>query len=146
MIRYSLNCNRGHGFEAWFSNSAAFDDQVAKGQAQCPICGSTAIAKAPMAPAIAKRDAAHPAAAAMPATEQAMIPAEIINALRRLRRAVETNYENVGERFVEEARRIHFNEVEPRGIYGVANLADVRELREDGIEVLPLPRLPEDFN
>jgi hypothetical protein len=146
MIRYSLNCDQGHGFEAWFSNSAAFDDQVAKGQAQCPMCGSTAIAKAPMAPAIAKRDTARAAAAAVPAPEQATMPPEIIDALRRLRRAVETHFENVGERFVEEARRIHFNEAEPRGIYGVANLADVRELREDGIEVLPLPRLPEDFN
>lgn len=142
MIRYSLRCDRDHEFDGWFRSGEDFEEQRKAQAVACPRCGSTKVEKALMAPNIAaksNKETVVPAAGGTP-------PAEILETLRKLRRHVEENADYVGPRFAEEARRIHYNETEPRGIYGEATLEDARELFEEGIEAYPLPRLPEDTN
>jgi hypothetical protein len=140
MIKYALICQDKHAFEAWFASSAAYERQLEAGQIACPSCGTDRVGKALMAPnVVSSRKRASAAAAEPPA-------AEVIEALRRFRRHVVEQAEYVGPLFAEEARRIHFEEAEARGIYGEATAADVRELLEDGVAVLPLPSLPEDAN
>lgn len=155
MIRYSLTCQDGHTFETWFRSSGDFDVLAAKHEVLCPVCGSAQVVKAPMAPAVAtaeKREARADAIREMvpvanpQAAEAAAKRAELVAMMRRLREEVTQNADYVGDRFAEEARRIHFEEAEPRGIYGEATAGEVSELAEDGITVLPLPRLPEDGN
>ena len=138
MIRYALQCANKHGFEAWFASSAGYEDQAANGQITCPACGTLDVGKAVMTPNIApggkQRDEPPPT------------PAEAVAMLRAVRRHVLENADYVGPRFAEEARKIHFEEVEPRGIYGEATATEVKELSADGVEVCPLPQLPEDSN
>jgi hypothetical protein len=135
LIVYALRCADGHGFEAWFRDSGAFDEQSAQGKLVCPVCESRAIAKAPMAPAV--RGAAT---ALEPASKS---PGEEMRKVRRfmtgLRKYVEQNADYVGPRFPEEARKIHYGETEQRHIYGEASLKDAKELIEEGVEVAPLP-------
>ena len=126
MIRYELRCSADHGFEAWFRNSAGFDEQLSAGELSCPVCGGTEIGKAPMAPAVAR---------AAPAIDPRRM-------LRALRRAVESNCENVGERFAEEARRIHYGEVGPRAIYGDTSPDEAAALADEGIEIAAIPWVP----
>lgn len=140
MIRYALNCAEWHRFEAWFASATAFDSQQEAGEIACPQCGSSAVSKALMAPAVASSDtpadmrlSAHP-------------PADVAAAMRTIRNHLKENAEYVGDRFASEARRIHFDEAEKRGIYGEATPQDVRGLIEDGVEFHPLPTLPEDHN
>lgn len=153
MIRYSLTCQDGHGFETWFRSSTDFDALVAKGDVACPACGSATVSKALMAPAVATAKKREARAEAMrelvpvanpQATEIASKRAELAAMMRKLREDVTRDADYVGDRFAEEARRIHFDEAEARGIYGEATPGEVRELVEDGIPVVPLPRLPED--
>jgi hypothetical protein len=142
MIKFSLVCRDGHEFEAWFQSGAAYEHQTARRQVACPHCGSHAIDKAVMAPAVAKRAEGEPAAPPRPS-----VPAdEMYRFLRRMRDEIHAKAEYVGGRFAEEARRIHFNESEARGIYGEATADEVKELAEDGIPFMPVPRLPEDLN
>ncbi|MEZ5863635.1 MAG: DUF1178 family protein [Geminicoccaceae bacterium] len=167
MIRYALRCGAGHEFEGWFKSSAAFGEEAAS--LTCPICGDGSVQKAIMAPAVMQRGtspaeaeaqsapAAGPAAggAAAPAGEfaapavptAALTPRQVelakaLMAMRRLRAHVEASFENVGKRFAEEARKIHYEEAEARDIFGQATLDEAKELLEEGIEVLPLPDLP----
>jgi len=153
MIRYSLTCQDDHGFETWFRSSADFDALAAKGEVACPECGSINVTKALMAPAVATAKKREARAEAMrelvpvanpQATEIASKRAELAAMMRKLREDVTRDADYVGDRFAEEARRIHFDEAEARGIYGEATPGEVRELVEDGIPVVPLPRLPED--
>ena len=164
MIKYSVQCKKGHGFEAWFQNSAAFDTQVKRGLVTCPDCGSTKIEKALMAPNVSSStrnkgskspnarplsDAALAVAGDAPksvATAGVPIPAEMAEMLRKIRREVEAKAEYVGKDFAEEARKIHYDEAPARGIYGEASVDDVKALAEEGIDFLPLPVLPEDRN
>ena len=154
MIRYTLKCEAEHTFEAWFGNSAAFDKQARRGLVDCPQCGSTTIEKALMAPNVGvkgnrKAEAASAAsikAANVEATQHVPSHAELRALMRRLRTEVEATAENVGPRFAEEARKIHFEETEPRGIYGEASAEETRALKDEGIEFYPIPRLPEDQN
>jgi hypothetical protein len=148
MIRYRLQCKTGHEFEAWFKNSGAYDRQANRGQVLCPECGSANVTKAPMAPSVAtrKREAASQVAAKPEATKHAEAQRKVLALMREVRSYVERNAEYVGPRFAEEARRIHFNEIEARNIYGEATLEDARQLAQDGIEFSPLPRLPEDHD
>lgn len=158
MIRYRLQCDKSHQFEAWFANAEAFDRQAARGQIVCADCGSTAVSKAIMAPSVitsrgrtAQKHSA-PAPASPPPPPEA--PQRVANAgqrelmqmLRKLRDEVVAKSEYVGPRFAEEARKIHNEETEPRGIYGEATPSEVKELAEEGVEVYPLPVLPEDHN
>lgn len=145
MIKYSLICHDRHEFEAWFQSSAAYDKQSAKAHVACPHCGSVKVDKAIMAPAIAKRMSREepatvsPGAKPLPASEQ-------YRHLRQLRDDIHSKAEYVGGRFAEEARKIHFNESEPRGVYGEASAEEVKELAEDGVPFFPVPRFPEDLN
>jgi hypothetical protein len=136
MIRYALSCEHEHGFEGWFGASTDFDDQQARGQLECPMCGSKAVRKQIMAPAVAgtKRSAADEA----PAKTHAMM----MEAMGRIRRHVEETFDHVGDAFAAEARAIHEGRSEERGIYGQATPAEVRELVEDGVPVAPLPPEP----
>lgn len=143
MIRYALRCDNGHDFEAWFKSGGDFDQQAEKGYLACPVCASTAVGKAVMAPSVRRAEA--PASSALPV--QAALPdPEKIEAFKAFVRAIRNNSEQVGERFPEEARKIHYGEAEARGIIGQASPDDVAALVEEGIDILPLPALPEDAN
>lgn len=136
MIRYALKCDRDHGFEAWFGSSADYDDQAARGLVECPFCGSRAVDKQIMAPAVSgtKKDAASDVAARM----QSMM----LQAAREVRSHVEQNFDYVGDAFAREARDIHEGRSEKREIYGEATPAEVKKLKEDGVPCAPLPSLP----
>lgn len=148
MIRYSLHCDKRHEFEAWFKSSADFEKQAKRKLVICPQCGSTNVSKAIMAPNIAtsRSKSGEVAVANSEAAGMAEKRRELFALLRRLRAEVEKNAEYVGPRFASEARKMHYEEVEKRGIYGEATLDEARELKEEGIEFYPLPRLPEDHN
>jgi len=142
VIRYSLSCQSGHDFEAWFAGSEAFEKQQAKGSIACPMCGSTSVDKSLMAPAVAtsrKKNSMRLAANVPDQQETAAV-------LRKLREHLTENADYVGPKFAEEARRIHYNEAEKRGIYGEASSEEARALAEEGIEFHPLPMLPEEHN
>lgn len=139
MIQYSLHCSKGHHYDAWFKNAAAFDEQRARGIVTCAVCGDESVDKAPMAPAVARSDServtlssSHPDAA----TFREM--------LRAYRQKVTSEADYVGDKFAEEARKIHFEEAEQRGIYGEATRDEVTALLDDGVEFLPLPDLADD--
>jgi hypothetical protein len=138
MIKYQLQCDKDHDFAGWFQSSDAFDKQVKRKLVDCPTCGSTKVRKALMAPSVAT---SRNKAAITPAVQ-----AEIVKAMREVRRKVEENAEYVGPRFAEEARKIHYKETDEKGIYGEASLAEAKELADEGIDFLPLPVLPEDQN
>jgi len=136
MIRYALLCEHEHAFEGWFGASADFDDQQARGLLECPVCGSRAVRKAIMAPAVAgtKRRGQNDS----PAQNHAMM----MEAMGRIRKHVEENFDDVGDAFATEARAIHEGRSEDRGIYGQASASEVRALVEDGVPVAPLPPEP----
>lgn len=153
MIHYNLECDNGHGFDGWFRNSDAFDRQVKRGLVDCPECGSTTVQKSIMAPNVTTTKGREIVPEQAPVTnavsESPKVAAarrEVAAAMRKLRETIEANAEYVGPRFAEEARKIHFEEAEGRGIYGEATLDEVKELHEDGIECHPLPVLPEEQN
>ena len=153
MIRYSLRCEQGHEFEGWFRSGNDFDAQAQRGLLACTACGASKVEKAMMAPNVASSDkrAAVPVAAAQPAGQPRLpvgnrLPAEFVEFARKLRTHVRENAEYVGPRFADEARRIYYEESEPRGIYGEATLQEARELRDEGIDAHPLPVLPDDAN
>ena len=151
MIRYNLHCDTEHTFEAWFRNSRAFDTQRKRGLVSCPECGSTKIEKSIMAPNISakgnkKTEVAPIKAANTDAAQSAPSYAELRAVMRKIREEVEAKAENVGPRFAEEARKIHYEETEARGIYGEATAEDAQALHDEGIEFYPLPRLPEEQN
>ncbi len=150
MIRYRLTCPDAHEFEAWFSSSAAYDKQAKAGHVTCPECGSNKVEKALMAPNVAtsrKKEAARTkakAAAKQPVASE--MPAEMLEMMRKIRDHVRENADYVGDKFAEEARKIHYEETEARGIYGEATPDEAQALHEEGIAVHPLPLLPEDKN
>ena len=149
MIRYALACEAGHAFESWFNNSAAFDRQAARGLVSCPMCGSAKVEKAIMAPALSGggREAAAPA-------EQEKTPVAIVSKeevelrgkLKELRDHIVKSADYVGEKFPEEARRMHYGEIDHRSIYGEASPEAARSLADEGIEFHSLPRLPDERN
>ena len=172
MIRYRLKCEKRHEFEAWFASSAAFDRQAKRGLIACPRCGTAKVHKSLMAPNIIKGvrraraekgaekgaessteqvAAQPPVTAPQPApppaeTHRLAAHGELAKAMRKLRTEIEAKSEYVGPRFSEEARKIHYEEAPPRGIYGEATREEAQALSEEGIEFFPLPSLPEDHN
>jgi hypothetical protein len=139
VIQYSLQCSKGHRFDAWFKSAAAYDEQQARGIVTCAQCGDAHVEKALMAPNVARTDqeraslsAAHPDMARMR------------EMLRQYRSKVVNEADYVGDRFAEEARKMHFEEVEARGIYGEATRDEVAALLDDGVDFLPLPDMGED--
>ena len=156
MIRYNLVCDKRHEFESWFQDSAAYDKQAKRGLVSCPLCGSAKVEKAIMAPRLARKSTPimAPAAEAAPAPAAAPAPVAMISPqekefrakLKELRDHLTSNADNVGKKFPEEARKMHYGETEHRSIYGEATPQDARELHEEGIEFHPLPVLPEERN
>jgi hypothetical protein len=157
VIRYNLHCERGHAFESWFQNSGAYDSQRKRRLIDCPQCGSTKIDKAIMAPKISrggKRAEPEQASAvetsAMPATTATPLmmaqERELRTKLRELRDHVVKNADNVGDKFPNEARKMHYGDIEHRPIYGEASPQEARAMIDEGIEVSPLPVLPDDRN
>ena len=136
MIVYDLKCRDGHQFEAWFRDSGAYDAQVEAGEVLCPVCGCTNVQKALMAPNLSRGEARAPAA------QEDRRAAEARRALLELRRQVESNCDYVGARFPEEARRIHYGESGPRGIYGETTSEEAEALKDEGVEVQRIPWLP----
>jgi hypothetical protein len=146
MIRYRLQCAAKHEFEGWFRNADAFDRQAKRNLVVCPSCGSTEVAKALMAPSVVKSSKASRAPRDVPQRVANSGQRELLQMMRKLREEVIAKSEYVGPRFAEEARKIHNEEAEQRGIYGEASSAEVKDLVDDGVEVYPLPVLPEDHN
>ncbi len=160
MIRYTLVCGQGHGFESWFKSSEVFDHQVTGKLLACPACGSTEVEKAIMAPAVAARSKRRRAAApppdegAPPRAVQEKAPIamlsdrerELRDKLKELRDHLVKNADYVGHEFPEQARRMHYGETERRSIYGEASPDEAAALSEEGIEFHPLPHLPDDRN
>ncbi|MFO1185472.1 MAG: DUF1178 family protein [Bauldia sp.] len=151
MIRYALVCDTEHSFEAWFRSSDDYEKQARGKRVACPTCGSTAVGRQVMAPALVgqRREAAGetpPAAPAVVATLPDPGNPAVLEALRQLRQLALANSEPVGDRFPEEARKIHYREVEPRGIHGKATAEEAKALLEEGVQIQQLPVLPEDRN
>ena len=135
MIKYELKCRKDHVFEAWFYDSATYDKQEAGGRVVCPVCNSRKVTRAPMAPRIGKSKSQ---VAAAEAKQQAMA----LKALAEIRDHVEKNADYVGDQFAEEARKIHYGEVDKRSIYGEATREEAEDLAEEGVEVAMIPWLP----
>jgi hypothetical protein len=142
MIRYSLRCSKDHEFEAWFRSSADYDRAAAAGEAACPLCGSVKVEKAIMAPAPLNSKHEGKMSLVVPDPKRAALKEAMI----ALRKQVTENADYVGDRFPEEARKIHYEEVEARGIYGEATPDEARDLADEGIGFMPLPRVPDDTN
>ncbi len=163
MIRYALVCAKGHSFESWFQNSAAYDKQAKRGLVECPVCGDVKVEKALMAPTLAgtKKRTRPDVPMPMPAAEvpaaagdEAKAPVAMVSPqeqefrqkLKELREHLTKNADNVGQKFPEEARKMHYGEIEHRSIFGEASLQEAKALHDEGIEVHPLPVLPEERN
>ncbi len=160
MIRYSLRCEAGHAFESWFQSSSAYEQQEKRKLVNCPACGSDKVERAIMAPQIVSkkdREIAAPEPAPAPAPEATTAAStstpllmaqerELRAKLKELRDHIVKNADNVGERFPNEARKMHYGDIEHRPIYGEASPDEARALIEEGVEVSPLPVLPEDRN
>ncbi len=163
MIHYALNCEHGHAFESWFQNSAAYDKQSKRALVTCPICGSAKVEKAIMAPRLNRAEAPEPPPVSptpptpptpLPPPAPAKAPVAIMSPperelrkkLKELREHITKNADYVGPRFPEQARKIHYGEIEHRSIYGEASPDEARKLHEEGIEFHPLPILPDEYN
>ena len=162
MIRYSLVCDGRHEFEIWFKNSADYDSQRKRKLVTCPACGTAKVEKALMAPALGRggRKGARiaeseapttpaPSAAADDKTPVAMVgpqEREFRAKLKELRDHLTKNAENVGGKFPEQARKMHYGEIEHRSIYGEASPQEAKDLAQEGVEFHPLPVLPEERN
>ena len=159
MIRYNLRCDKGHAFESWFQSSSAYESQEKRRLVNCPSCGSAKVERAIMAPQIVShkkgRDSAEPMPAPVPSTDVTAPGStplmmaqerELRAKLKELRDHIVKNADNVGERFPNEARKMHYGDIEHRPIYGEASPDEARSLIEEGVEVSPLPVLPDDRN
>ncbi|MGE3364580.1 MAG: DUF1178 family protein [Rhizobiaceae bacterium] len=141
MIRFSLHCDQAHEFEGWFRSNDDYDTQRKRGFVECPACGSNKVGKALMAPAVSTSRKQEKMALAMGAEQRRMM-----SEIKALTDKMKEGAENVGDKFAEEARKIHFGETEARGIYGEASPDEVKGLAEDGVPFMPIPVLPEDRN
>jgi hypothetical protein len=163
MIHYDLRCKKGHAFESWFQSSSAYEAQEKRKLVSCPVCGSSDVERAIMAPRIARKKGREQAPAeqlAVPASAPAaeVIPPspstpllmaqerELRAKLKELRDHIVKNADNVGERFPNEARKMHYGDIEHRPIYGEASPDEAKALIDEGVEVMPLPTLPDDRN
>lgn len=160
MIVFDLRCKKDHVFEAWFKDSAAYQEQVEAGVVRCPVCGSKRVEKALMAPNVTSRRQNKETPSPVPAAggEAGMQPSktsgsvttnadlekvtEVMRALTELRENVERECDYVGEDFAEEARKIHYGETEARGIYGESSDEDAKALEEEGVEFARVPWIP----
>ena len=141
MIRFSLICDHDHEFEAWFRSNDDFDTQKKRGFVECPSCGSSKVQKALMAPAVSTGRKREKIALAMGEQQR-----KVMAQLKEMSEKIRENADYVGDKFAEEARKIHFGETDPRGIYGEATPEEARGLVEDGVEFMPIPVFPDDRN
>lgn len=141
LIRFSLICDHDHEFEAWFRSNDDFDRQQKRGFVECPTCGSKKVGKALMAPAVSTARKREKMALAMSVMQK-----KALAEMKALSEKIRENADYVGDKFAEEARKIHFGETEARGIYGEATLDEARELADDGIDFMPIPVFPDDQN
>jgi hypothetical protein len=160
MIKYALLCDKGHSFESWFPSSASFDTQAKRGLVDCPACGSHRVEKQIMAPSVRLKGAVVP-------SQEVAIPADVPDApaapdqpmalmgehaqklramMRELHAHVTANTEDVGAKFADEARKIHYGETEERAIRGRATADEAEALHDEGIGFFPLPTLPDERN
>jgi hypothetical protein len=161
MIHYNLRCAKGHAFESWFQSSSAYEAQEKRKLVSCPVCGSTKVERAIMAPRILSKKGRDttasdqlpvPAPAAEVVSPSSPTPllmaqeAELRTKLKELRDHIVKNADNVGEKFPNEARKMHYGDIEHRPIYGEASPDEAKALIDEGVEVMPLPALPEDRN
>jgi len=166
MIHYNLRCKKGHAFESWFQSSSAYESQEKRKLVSCPTCGSTDVERAIMAPQIVSKKGRETApaeplpvpATSVPASSAEVIPPssptpllmtqerELRAKLKELRDHIVKNADNVGERFPNEARKMHYGDIEHRPIYGEASPDEAKALIDEGVEVMPLPTLPDDRN
>lgn len=150
MIRYALACQEGHAFESWFGSADGFDAQQAAGLVQCPICGSSSVSKSIMAPSLSRSTAAPEPVPSEAKQQPVAILSEREHAMRAMLRSIREHVtktaDYVGPRFADEARRMHDGDIEHRSIYGEASALEAKSLIEDGIEVHPLPVMPDDRN
>lgn len=158
MIRFALRCAGGHQFESWFQNGSAFDSQAAAGLVSCPVCQSSAVSKAIMAPSLARRDREEVCAvgqqAPAEASPEASAPVPMFNAadgevrkmVVELRKRILETSDDLGPKFAEEALKIHHGLVPDRPIHGQASFEEARTLIEEGVKIMPLPRLPGEMN
>ncbi|MER9369061.1 DUF1178 family protein [Mesorhizobium sp. M0518] len=141
MIRFALICEHEHEFEGWFRSNDDFDTQKKRGFVDCPTCGSHKVQKALMAPAVSTARKQETVALAMGEAQK-----QALAQLKAMAEKVRENADYVGDKFAEEARKIHFGESDPRGIYGEATLDEAKSLAEDGVEFMPIPVFPDDRN
>jgi hypothetical protein len=164
MIVFDLSCDGGHRFEGWFGSSADFEEQSDRGLLNCPRCGSAAVSKAPMAPAVPRKGNQRALAVAEPlkadrlasdgnqAMARGTLPPEVAEAMRQLAQAQAKALESsrwVGDRFAQQSRAMHYGETDVATIHGRATVEEARELLEEGIAVTPLPfpvAPPEELN
>jgi len=154
VIAYTLACEAGHDFESWFASSNAYEAQVKRGLVSCPICGSAKVGKALMTPSLGRGDRNKPAPVSEPSAPSPTRPVamfsekerQLRDMIRALRKHVAENSDYVGRRFPEEARQMHNGEIEHRSIWGEASAEEAKELVEEGVQVQPLPPLPDDHN
>jgi hypothetical protein len=159
MIHYRLRCAKGHAFESWFQSSSAYEAQEKRNLVSCPVCGSSKVERDIMAPQIASKKGREsavpspppaeppPSTPPTPSTQLMMAQERELRAkLKELRDHIVKNADNVGERFPNEARKMHYGDIEHRPIYGEASPEEARALIDEGVEVAPLPVLPEDRN
>lgn len=156
MIRYALQCDKGHGFESWFADSSAYDKQRKRKLIECPNCGSTNVDKAIMAPALKRTRRSRPVPnepapetnvdSKTPVAMMSPQERELRSKLKELRDHLVKNADYVGPKFPEEARKMHHGEIDRRSIYGEASMEEAKALAEEGVEFHPLPSLPEDRN
>ncbi|WP_299164918.1 DUF1178 family protein [uncultured Tateyamaria sp.] len=140
MLKYTLKCDQGHGFESWFANAEAYDGLRAAGHVSCALCGSTTVDKAIMAPSVATARKRAPADAQPDAADPS--PEQVEAALTKMRDEVEKNATYVGGNFAREARDMHLGDAPDRPIWGEANAREAKALIEDGVPVAPLPFIP----
>jgi hypothetical protein len=141
LIRFSLSCEHSHEFEGWFRSNEDFDVQRKRSLVECPVCGSHKVEKALMAPAVSTGRKREKVALAMNEQQRAAMAQ-----IKALTAKIRENADYVGDKFAEEARKIHFGESDPRGIYGEATTEEAKSLVEDGVAFMPIPVLPDDQN
>lgn len=149
MIVFDLKCPTDHVFEGWFADTATFEQQVKAGDVACPMCGSVDVSKALMAPNVATRSSAAKGEEAAPAKDMVSLAKQkeeagkVMAMMRAVKDHVEKNFDNVGTKFADEARKIHHGDVGKRNIYGKATREEAKDLHEEGIDFGELPELPD---
>ena len=148
MIVFDIQCSNSHVFEGWFADSASYEQQAKKGTVEGPVCGSNKVKKAPMAPNISTGATANSAEGSGAASEEPGAKeqtSQFMTMLTKMRQHVEANCDYVGDKFAEEARRIHYGETDKHNIYGEASSEESDALRDEGIEfgAIPWPRRPD---